>query len=77
MSSDRQKAFSRPNLRLVVRNGHRVDDLPPAPAEAIMYVSFQGLSESEQRAALNAFPGGRRFRLVEAPSGTTLRFAGR
>lgn len=32
--------------------------------EAPMVVEFFGLTESEQRAAINAFPGGRRFVLV-------------
>jgi hypothetical protein len=77
MSSDCQKAISRPNLRLAARDGRRIEDMPPAPPEAVMYVSFQGLSESEQHAALQAFPGGRRFRLVDAPASTTLKFAGR
>jgi hypothetical protein len=36
--------------------------LPPRDeAEAIMTVSFEGLSEREQEAALAAFPGGKRF----------------
>jgi len=75
MSSDRQEAFSRPALRLIARDGMRVDDALPSEPEAIMYVSFQGLTESEQRAALRGFPGGRRFRLVE--TSPTLKFAGR
>jgi hypothetical protein len=32
--------------------------------EAELDVEFFGISEAEQRAALAAFPGGRRFRLV-------------
>jgi hypothetical protein len=34
--------------------------------EAILAISFDGLTEAEQRAALAAFPGGRRFKLVRA-----------
>lgn len=37
-------------------------DEPEAPIE----VEFEGLSEAEQRAALAAFPGGRRFVLKSA-----------
>jgi hypothetical protein len=78
MSSDRQKAFSRPNLRLIARDGIPTEQIPsPSAPEAIMYVSFQGLTEAEQRAALRAFPGGRRFRLVQEPAQATLKFAGR
>ena len=77
MSSDRQKAFSRPNLRLIARDGERVEIAPAGEPEAIMYVSFQGLTESEQEAALKGFPGGRRFRLVKQPAPATLKFAGR
>jgi hypothetical protein len=78
MSSDRQKAFSRPKLRLATRDGRPVADAKSyAPPEAIMYVSFQGLTESEQNAALRAFPGGRRFRLVDASTPPTLKYAGR
>ena len=32
--------------------------------EAELDVEFIGISEAEQRAALAAFPGGRRFRLI-------------
>lgn len=35
-----------------------------AGPEAPLDVEFVGISEAEQRAALAAFPGGRRFRLV-------------
>jgi hypothetical protein len=48
-----------------VRDGRRVDRVPASAApEATLYVSFSGLTEAEQRSALAAFPGGRRFRLV-------------
>lgn len=33
-------------------------------AEVPLVVQFTGLTDSEQRAALNAFPGGKRFVLV-------------
>lgn len=60
-----QTAISRPNLRLVVDNGSRATQVATRPApEAVMDVSFQGLTEAEQRAALQGFPGGKRFRLV-------------
>lgn len=56
-----------PQLRLVARDGQPVrvtrvpaDDTP----ETLLYVSFKGLTEAEQRAALAGFPGGRRFILV-------------
>ncbi len=60
-----QKAAARPYLRLVASDGRRLD-LPPAPLqpETTMYVSFRGLTEAEQRAAIAGFPGGQRFRLV-------------
>ncbi len=32
--------------------------------EPLLLVAFEGLSEAEQRAALAAFPGGRRFLLT-------------
>lgn len=39
--------------------------IPPKDApETIMTISFVGLSEREQEAALAAFPGGRRFVLA-------------
>ena len=37
---------------------------PADEPEAVLEVEFEGLTESEQRAALAAFPGGRRFRLA-------------
>jgi hypothetical protein len=59
------KQAPRGTLKLVAINGRRLD-LPrreTAP-EVVMTVSFRGLTESEQRAALSGFPGGRRFRLA-------------
>ena len=56
-----------PQLKLVARDGRRVDvdNVPASGApEPPLYVSFRGISEEEQRAALAAFPGGRRFILV-------------
>ena len=56
----------RPHLYLVTRDGVRVagDRVPAIDApETELDVTFIGLSEEEQRAALAAFPGGRRFRL--------------
>lgn len=32
--------------------------------ESVLEIEFEGLTEAEQRAALEAFPGGRRFRLA-------------
>lgn len=37
---------------------------PADEPEAMLEVEFEGLTEAEQRAALAAFPGGRRFRLA-------------
>jgi len=60
-------------LWLAAHNGERlaasVDELAaPLPAidepEAVLTVSFVGLTEAQQRAALAGFPGGRRFRLA-------------
>ena len=64
MNNDKVKA---PILRLVARDGERVPmaDVAPIDApEATLVVSFAGLTEAEQRRALAAFPGGKRFRLV-------------
>lgn len=42
-----------------------VPHIPPMDEpEAIMTVSFEGLTEREQEAALAAFPGGKRFVLA-------------
>jgi hypothetical protein len=56
----------RPHLYLVTRDGVRVagDRVPAIDApESELDVTFVGLTDEEQRAALAAFPGGRRFRL--------------
>ena len=45
------------NARLRPTNAVAPIDAPELP----MAVSFEGLSEAEQRAALAAFPGGKRF----------------
>ncbi len=53
-------------LRLVTKDGAQLATfaLPSIDApEEILVVSFVGLTEAEQRAALAAYPGGRRFRL--------------
>lgn len=55
-----------PHLYLVTRDGVRVagDSVPAVDApETELDVTFVGLSEAEQQAALAAFPGGKRFRL--------------
>lgn len=59
----------RPKLWLIAAHGRRLprnDELiaPADEPEAILDVQFEGLTEDEQRAALEAFPGGRRFRLA-------------
>ncbi len=72
---ERQKPVSAPKHhpypRLWLASSHGVrlprNDEVIAPLdepEAILEVEFEGLTEDEQRAALNAFPGGRRFRLT-------------
>ena len=71
---ERQKPASaprpqRPKLGLAAAHGRRLprhDELiaPPDEPEAIIEVEFEGLTEDEQRAALEGFPGGRRFRLA-------------
>lgn len=72
---ERQKLVSapkpRPTPRLWLASSHGVrlprnDEViaPPDEPEAILEIEFVGLSEAEQRAALEAFPGGRRFRLA-------------
>ncbi len=46
------------------RDSRRQPTSPVAPINAPelpMIVSFEGLTEAEQRAALSAFPGGKRF----------------
>ena len=71
---ERQKPVSiprprHPNLWLASAHGHRLprnDEVitPPDEPESIIEIEFEGLTESEQRAALQGFPGGRRFRLA-------------
>jgi len=65
------KPSTYPRLWLASSNGVRLPRTagiigPLDEPEAILEVEFEGLTEAEQRAALEAFPGGRRFRL--APS---------
>ena len=54
------------HLRLAAKDGMPVP-VPVVPAidapEATLVVSFRGLTEEEQQAAMRGFPGGRRFRL--------------
>lgn len=61
-----------PVLWLAAQNGRQLPRqhetiAPPDEPEAILDVEFEGLTEDEQRAALTGFPGGRRFRLANAP----------
>ena len=58
-----------PRLWLAADNGVRLahsDEVigPADEPEAVLDVEFEGLTEDEQRRALAAFPGGRRFRLA-------------
>ena len=56
----------RPTLRVIAARGEGVSR-PSEPFDApeqTMAVTFEGLSETQQRAALAAFPGGRRFQLA-------------
>lgn len=60
-----------PRLWLATHHGVRLprtDEVIGAAEEpeAILEIEFEGLSEAEQRAALDGFPGGRRFRLATA-----------
>jgi hypothetical protein len=55
-------------LRLAARDGRRLPGPcspvgPAAGEEMLLEVEFIGLTEAEQRRALAAFPGGRRFLL--------------
>ena len=53
-------------VRLAARDGQHIPDgiVPAIDApETMMVVSFTGLTEAEQRAALAGFPGGARFQL--------------
>ncbi len=59
----------RPHLWLAAANGHRLprtgEPIAPVDApESVLDVQFEGLTEAEQRAAIEGFPGGRRFRLA-------------
>jgi hypothetical protein len=59
------------HLRLAAEDGDRlaVDRVPATDiAETVLHVSFEGITEEEQRAALAAFPGGKRFVLVPPPA---------
>jgi hypothetical protein len=58
----------RPALRIVaVRGEARPGGSEPFGApEQPMAITFEGLTETQQRAALAAFPGGRRFQLETA-----------
>ena len=63
------KPQTHPRLWLAASHGVRLprthEVIAPAnEPEAIIEVEFVGLTEAEQRAALQAFPGGRRFRLA-------------
>jgi hypothetical protein len=70
-------SHQQPRLWLAAANGVRLDsqeEITPLNApEAVIEVEFVGLTEAEQRAALEAFPGGRRFRLKESDEGRTAR----
>lgn len=71
---ERQKPASAPRpqypkLWLAAAHGRRLPRnheiiAPPDEPEAIIEIEFEGLTEAEQRAALDGFPGGRRFRLA-------------
>lgn len=57
----------RPGLWLAATDGHRMERPAVAPIggpEAPMAVRFEGLTDAQQRAALAAFPGGKRFVLA-------------
>lgn len=56
-------ATSRLRLALAARLARRADPHVASvdEPETIMAISFEGLTEREQEAALAAFPGGRRF----------------
>ena len=61
------EASRRARMALSARLHHRPlpTHVPPRDeAETIMMVSFEGLTEREQEAALAAFPGGKRFVLA-------------
>lgn len=57
----------RPALRLATERGRRLHQLEIAPIdspELPMTIRFEGITPAQQRAALAAFPGGRRFILL-------------
>lgn len=60
-------ASRRAKFWLAASNDERLRPTNPIAAidapELTMTVSFEGLTEAEQRAALSAFPGGKRFEL--------------
>lgn len=63
----------RPALRLVVSDGRLVTPdagrpVPFSTPEQPMVVSFEGITEAQQHAALAAFPGGHRFQLARTGS---------
>jgi hypothetical protein len=64
------RTSTQPPLRIVARDGQRVVDHVPVSnvPETRLLVSFSGITVEEQRAALEAFPGGRRFILVREAS---------
>ncbi len=72
---DRRVSYLTPaeaNLRARLALGGRVRPMarqvphvtPKDEPEAIMVITFEGLTEREQEAALAAFPGGKRFVLA-------------
>jgi hypothetical protein len=57
------------HLWLAAANGHRLprtgEPIAPVDApESVLDIQFEGLTQDQQRAALEGFPGGRRFRLA-------------
>ena len=66
MYARRVRSESIQHLLLATRDGEQLRHIPPiTEPEAPMQVTFEGLSESEQRKALASFPGGDRFTLVQ------------
>jgi len=60
-------ASRRARLWLAAANGRtmaRPEIAPVDGPELVMSIRFEGLTDAEQRAALAAFPGGRRFVLA-------------
>ena len=58
------EASSRARLALAARLHRPSRPAPLSEPETIMAISFEGLTEREQEAALAAFPGGKRFVLA-------------